>query len=518
MRTANADREAQYRVPLIGRFVLAFGLVMVVAVAAGVLAFRRHAASQTGFDFGIAAIMLPTLLAGALAAWWLWRSITGALRRMCTLVEKAAEGQADVAVRLRDGDEFSALMRKVLAMGQAIGQRAADAATRQRIQEVEQVRSAEAQARRLSAAEHARQLQECERRLLEMEQTRQADAHEQLLHAERQREYLNQQEQRLRQRDQERLGREAQQRRLAREFESRVADILDQVHDSVQALRDTAAQMAQLAGDSARRSNEASSMARQGEETAAHVASGANGLSEAALRMRGRAEASRAGAQAAVAEAADAATAIRDLSESTRQITDIAGIISDITRQTSLLSINARIEAARAGEAGRGFAVVASEVMELAARTRRATDSIDEQIGQVTAAAQRSADVLGRLGQRIGELGDAAGSIYDTAEAQCRSTLDISERIRQINRSTQSVSASIGEARGTASEAEHRSSAVLDAAEDMEGQIATMQRQVADFVRGLQGEAGHAPQGEAVEGPQGEDPYEQTVPYLKQAG
>jgi methyl-accepting chemotaxis protein len=175
-----------------------------------------------------------------------------------------------------------------------------------------------------------------------------------------------------------------------------------------------------------------------------------------------------------------------------------------------LLSINARIEAARAGEAGRGFAVVASEVMELAARTRKATDSIDEQIRQVTQAAERSANVLGRLGQRIAELGDAAGSIYETAEAQCRSTLDISERIRQINKSTQSISASIGAARGTASEAESRSASVLDAAGHMESQIDAMQEQVAQFVRGIQGEdAGDA------------DPevrHERTVPILRVAG
>lgn len=53
-------------------------------------------------------------------------------------------------------------------------------------------------------------------------------------------------------------------------------------------------------------------------------------------------------------------------------------LISDITSQTSLLSLNASIEAARAGDAGRGFAVVAGEISHMASQTSVATDHITE--------------------------------------------------------------------------------------------------------------------------------------------
>ncbi|EMN44663.1 methyl-accepting chemotaxis protein [Leptospira weilii] len=64
---------------------------------------------------------------------------------------------------------------------------------------------------------------------------------------------------------------------------------------------------------------------------------------------------------------------IAKISRSSEDISGVIEIISNISEQIHLLSLNTAIEAARAGSAGRGFAVVADEISKLADKT---TDSI----------------------------------------------------------------------------------------------------------------------------------------------
>lgn len=66
-----------------------------------------------------------------------------------------------------------------------------------------------------------------------------------------------------------------------------------------------------------------------------------------------------------------------DLESRNNDIAKFASVITNIAKQTNLLSLNASIEAARAGESGKGFAVVAKEIKGLAYETdRKAKDII----------------------------------------------------------------------------------------------------------------------------------------------
>lgn len=92
-------------------------------------------------------------------------------------------------------------------------------------------------------------------------------------------------------------------------------------------------------------------------------------------------------------------------------------LISAITDQTNLLSLNAAIEAARAGEAGKGFAVVAGEVKALAEQTSRASLDIAKVVLTIQDQMNEAVDMMEQsrkiAHQGIGSV-QQAGTTFDT--------------------------------------------------------------------------------------------------------
>lgn len=83
--------------------------------------------------------------------------------------------------------------------------------------------------------------------------------------------------------------------------------------------------------------------------------------------------------------------------ESSQKIREATNIISNISDETNLLSLNASIEAARAGEQGRGFAVVANEIQHLAEQSGSSTDSIAAMVNELINDSNMAVDTMGRV-------------------------------------------------------------------------------------------------------------------------
>ena len=117
---------------------------------------------------------------------------------------------------------------------------------------------------------------------------------------------------------------------------------------------------------------------------------------------------------------------------SANEISDIVRIISEIAVQTDLLALNAAIEAARAGEAGRGFSVVANEVMNLSARTKTATEDINEKIEKMEESTKLIVSQIEHFKNTVTEINQIVESIATSMVQQSEATNEISRNIAQI--------------------------------------------------------------------------------------
>jgi methyl-accepting chemotaxis protein len=90
---------------------------------------------------------------------------------------------------------------------------------------------------------------------------------------------------------------------------------------------------------------------------------------------------------------------IRNTNDAVANIAEASNIISSISAQTNLLSLNASIEAARAGEAGKGFAVVATEIGTLADQSGEAAVKISAIVDELVSQSKQTVDTLGILNE-----------------------------------------------------------------------------------------------------------------------
>jgi methyl-accepting chemotaxis protein len=142
--------------------------------------------------------------------------------------------------------------------------------------------------------------------------------------------------------------------------------------------------------------------------------------------------------------------AIEKLATKTQEITKISNVISGITAQTNLLSLNASIEAARAGAFGRGFAVVADEIRHLAEQSKDSVNeiqkiisSIQEDTRSAVAIAKEAENVLGKQENVVKNTTDSYQNINQSVESLVVYLKQISENVDNIEESRVSTLSAI---------------------------------------------------------------------------
>lgn len=126
---------------------------------------------------------------------------------------------------------------------------------------------------------------------------------------------------------------------------------------------------------------------------------------------------------------------MEELKENAGKMQDIVALIESVSRQTSMLALNASIEAARAGDAGKGFAVVASEISALASQTNTATDNINQLIDNNTVAIGKVTEAVDELLQSNrtqNECVDRSAENFDNIHTNTNGITDHAESLKKV--------------------------------------------------------------------------------------
>lgn len=143
---------------------------------------------------------------------------------------------------------------------------------------------------------------------------------------------------------------------------------------------------------------------------------------------------------------------VRETNQAIASINEAVELISSITAQTNLLSLNASIEAARAGQAGKGFAVVASEIKQLADQSNEGATTIKDIAANILEKSNESVKLTEKMKTLVEQeqtdivhAKSGFDTLSQTIEANIEIAKNISEKTKNLEELKQNIISSITE-------------------------------------------------------------------------
>lgn len=186
---------------------------------------------------------------------------------------------------------------------------------------------------------------------------------------------------------------------------------IDQTKNSVHHVAQSAQMVSQLTGEAATECSTAVHQATTGSQAVADVADAMTEISASSEQVN---------------------QLVENLIDSAQRIEEMLELITQISEQTNLLSLNAAIEAARAGEMGQGFAVVASEVRKLATRSTHAVEEVAELVEDIRRKVDSTSQAVSHSNAIIHQAEDRSRLTLTTIDNMVASINSVEQKIRQV--------------------------------------------------------------------------------------
>ncbi|WP_168203574.1 methyl-accepting chemotaxis protein [Oceanispirochaeta crateris] len=196
------------------------------------------------------------------------------------------------------------------------------------------------------------------------------------------------------------------------------------------------------------------------------MAAGISSINQLTVRSEETISAMEQSSEQGIESLSTVSSLISEILSESGKLLEANELISNISSQTNLLSMNAAIEAAHAGEAGKGFSVVAEEIRKLAELSADQSLIVQKNIQSITGTIEEASKAAGQtdtgfhdVRQNIKNVAQVFSQIGSSAKELNEGSLLILkslETIQEVSNQVKSFAAEILELKDSISEAVHK--------------------------------------------------------------